>query len=219
MPDACEARLKDRAASATVDESSQAPAADSETYLQPVHGWTCFFCGDTFMHERQARIHFGATPEQRPGCLLRIEPGERPLLRALRFAQDENARLRDEIDSEFAAEYHSRIAGDIRSIAAFKTCSTLRDVFNLYDHWEGRAIAAEARLAAIVARRPAPMMLSEFEAGMLVRYVPYHADGDPRHPDCEEGRVTRVDLKTGTVFVEFKGTTPQGCNPDQLQRR
>ncbi len=56
----------------------------------------------------------------------------------------------------------------------------------------------------------------EYKPGDLVKYVPYHADGNGKHPDCETGKVTSVGA-TGTVFVRFSGSTSQGCNPDQLR--
>lgn len=31
-------------------------------------------------------------------------------------------------------------------------------------------------------------VLSDFHVGDMVRYVPYHAHGDIRHPDCENAR-------------------------------
>jgi hypothetical protein len=56
--------------------------------------------------------------------------------------------------------------------------------------------------------------LSAYNAGDMVRYVPYHAHGDIRHKDCENGRVTsRNDTY---VFVRFRGETSQACKPDQL---
>jgi hypothetical protein len=58
--------------------------------------------------------------------------------------------------------------------------------------------------------------LSDFEAGDRVRYVPYHAHGDVRHADCENGRVTSVN--SVYVFVRFRpeGETSEACLPDQL---
>ncbi len=57
--------------------------------------------------------------------------------------------------------------------------------------------------------------LSDFQVNQMVRYVPYHAHGDVRHADCENGRVTS---KNDTfVFVRFKGETSQACYPDQLR--
>lgn len=63
---------------------------------------------------------------------------------------------------------------------------------------------------------PSELQLSDFKAGDRVRYVPYHAHGDVRHADCENGRVTSVNHVY--VFVRFnpEGETSQACMPDQL---
>lgn len=42
----------------------------TDTYPAPAHGWTCFHCGETFMHPNAARLHFGETPEVQPKCLI-----------------------------------------------------------------------------------------------------------------------------------------------------
>lgn len=57
----------------------------------------------------------------------------------------------------------------------------------------------------------------EFRVGDLVKYIPNHAHGDPKHPDCETG-VVRVIAQHGTVFVLFRGSTPAGCYADNLVR-
>ena len=55
----------------------------------------------------------------------------------------------------------------------------------------------------------------DFSMGDLVRYVPYHAYGDCRHPDCEDGTVTSKNQIY--VFVRFAGKNfAQACAPDQL---
>lgn len=60
------------------------------------------------------------------------------------------------------------------------------------------------------------LQLADFKAGDRVRYVPYHAHGDLQHEDCENGRVTSVNLLY--VFVRFRpeGETSEACLPDQL---
>lgn len=59
------------------------------------------------------------------------------------------------------------------------------------------------------------MNLTDFKPGMFVRYVPHHAHGDIKHPDCEMGVVTS---RTETfVFVRFGVRIhSQACKPDQL---
>lgn len=42
---------------------------DHETYRQPFGGWVCFHCGDTLKTPKEARAHFGETPQALPRCL------------------------------------------------------------------------------------------------------------------------------------------------------
>lgn len=65
-----------------------------DTYIAPEHGWTCFHCGETFMHEYTARLHFGKTPNLEPAC--QIKAGEFGLVRKLRWLEQENSRLNAE---------------------------------------------------------------------------------------------------------------------------
>jgi hypothetical protein len=126
----------------------------SATYAPPPHGWTCFHCGETFMHEQVARTHFGTHPGVVPGCLERVGIGEdRGLLRKLRIAQKEVELLRSDINDEISSShaFYSRLAFHLKSFAPFRDCRSLQDVFNVYDSMEGRAIAAEERLAASAA--------------------------------------------------------------------
>jgi len=64
-----------------------------ETYEYPMHGWTCFFCGETFKTIGSARDHFGNTPLSQPGCQIKVGE-ERGLLMALRRAEEELTRYR-----------------------------------------------------------------------------------------------------------------------------
>jgi hypothetical protein len=60
------------------------------------------------------------------------------------------------------------------------------------------------------------MANDKFESGDAVTYVPNHAHGDLKHPDCEHGIVSSVNA-SGTVFVRFGGRpNSQGCNPEDL---
>lgn len=61
---------------------------------------------------------------------------------------------------------------------------------------------------------------SDFKEGQRVTYVPYHANGDAKHKDCEFGIVsscndTYVFVKYYTSAGELK-TTAQATKPDQL---
>ncbi|HEY1051233.1 MAG TPA: hypothetical protein VGE39_15790 [Prosthecobacter sp.] len=59
--------------------------------------WKCFHCGEVFTDAGSAAEHFGRTEAQQPGCIIKVElGGERGLLRALRTAEAELARYREE---------------------------------------------------------------------------------------------------------------------------
>lgn len=65
-----------------------------------LEGWVCFFCGELFTTVGGARDHFGATLADRPGCLIKVRPGnERGLLMELREAQEKIRQLEDALSA------------------------------------------------------------------------------------------------------------------------
>lgn len=60
------------------------------------------------------------------------------------------------------------------------------------------------------------LSMEEAVIDMRVIYVPYHANGDHLHKDCERGRITSKN--DHYIFVRFSGETSQACLPDQLVR-
>lgn len=154
--------LTDRPVAAVMCETC-AGVARGEVYLPPKHGWTCFHCGETFHVEAQARGHFGTDPMAEPACLVRaaalarvprVPRREWPDMYRLRDLEAEVAKLRAEAEDEHSRAYYARQESEIRgTAAAFKDCRTLRDVFNLYDSMEGRALAAEERATAAEQQR------------------------------------------------------------------
>lgn len=85
-----------------------------ETYIAPRHGWVCFHCGEHFQNTdkgvEDAQLHFGTTPDAKPGCLLRMQHNERALLKHIRFLEDELATLRHKVcdeDTDLEREMHS----------------------------------------------------------------------------------------------------------------
>lgn len=70
----------------------------------PEHGWTCFFCGETFTTIGAARDHFGNEPFADTACRIKVGE-ERGLVMALRRAEKELARYRAE-DSDADREFH-----------------------------------------------------------------------------------------------------------------
>lgn len=62
-----------------------------DVYPRPPDGWVCFHCGERFTSYGSAEDHFGARPEDKPACLIKLGE-ERGLLMALRRAE---ARIRE----------------------------------------------------------------------------------------------------------------------------
>lgn len=60
-------------------------------------GWQCFHCSEVFTTVGGAADHFGATPDAKPGCLIRVQLGNE------RGLEMEVRRLEDEVDSLRAA--------------------------------------------------------------------------------------------------------------------
>lgn len=49
---------------------------EQEYYTIPKHGWTCYFCGETFTKPGAAADHFGPDLDSGPGCLVKVEAGD-----------------------------------------------------------------------------------------------------------------------------------------------
>ena len=65
----------------------------NETYKQPEHGWVCFHCGEVFKSVGSARDHFGETPKEVPGCIIKAG-NEKGLLMELRRTQKQLEKLK-----------------------------------------------------------------------------------------------------------------------------
>lgn len=137
-----------------IDNYEQRPEATG-TYETPKHGWTCFFCGETFTTYGAARDHFGEQPTDLAACQIKVGE-ERGLVMELRRAQRAQAewQLRA-LGAEAGEEGSIRIAADLRlgmkSYKPFSACWTMQDVFNVYDSMEGRALKAEESEAKLLA--------------------------------------------------------------------
>jgi len=78
--------------------------SNSNSYPIPKHGWTCFFCGETFTTPGSAQDHFGSEPYAEVAC--KIKAGEeRGLIMELRKVEAELARYRNE-DSDKDREFY-----------------------------------------------------------------------------------------------------------------
>lgn len=85
--------VRDRGSRRDAETPSEEQA---ETFNFPAHGFTCFHCGDTFHSVKGAREHFGETPDEQPGCVLKLSHGERGLLAVIRAQYFELQRYREE---------------------------------------------------------------------------------------------------------------------------
>jgi hypothetical protein len=126
-----------------------------DTYLAPAHGWTCFHCGEHFPctddGERLAREHFGPTPDWSPECVERRTLSDFKILELSRRARAEAQEFleqRHEADGEADAA-HCRLLPLRRFPAA-----SVEEAFNMFHSMEGRALAAEAILAAAAEAAP-----------------------------------------------------------------
>lgn len=75
--------------------------------------WTCFHCGETFQDEECAQVHFGHHEDADPGCILRMQPGEEPLLQRIRELEAEISDIRYQLldnDSATDRRMHGMIA-------------------------------------------------------------------------------------------------------------
>lgn len=67
-------------------------------YIPPDSGWCCFWCGEVFppygIHVQRAREHFGITEGTEPGCVMRLNRGDRGLLSKVRELEEELDEVR-----------------------------------------------------------------------------------------------------------------------------
>ena len=81
-----------------------------DTFTMPVHGFTCFHCGETFTTPGSARDHFGFDPSADPACRIKIG-AERGLVMALRKVEKELSdawRAIHEESTEAAKAYYAQ---------------------------------------------------------------------------------------------------------------
>ena len=70
--------------------------------------------------------------------------------------------------------------------------------------------------------------MKDFRHGDLVRYIPNHADGNVKHPDCQNGVVSSVndnwvfvkyDCLACTMFTGYEPYTAQATKRENLTYR
>lgn len=93
-----------------------------------VKSWTCFHCDETFTDEKLARLHFGPTVADEPGCLIKVRLGaERGLLLALREAEERIARYMEN-DSDVMRSMHGMQARHARQLVEAEEAGYLRGI-------------------------------------------------------------------------------------------
>jgi len=119
--------------------------------------WRCFHCDFVTNDLGEAQAHFGDrddADEFTPICKWwdRLSEDERlanhqQTLKELEAERNETDRQRVAIEG---LEYQiDSILAQIKSFKPFRGCNSIYDVFCVYDSMEGRALAAEERLAEI----------------------------------------------------------------------
>jgi len=129
------------------DETILAQREDAVTQT-----WRCFHCEFQTTDRAEAAAHFGDREESEPLCLTwtRLNSDERAqeyqsLTRELEGEREETARLRSRIEG-----LEDNVSGTACGIASrFKGCTTIQEVWCLYDSLEGRALVAEQATPAI----------------------------------------------------------------------
>ena len=120
-----------------------------DTYLAPEDGWVCFHCGERFMNEHNARLHFGPMPDAEPGCVMKLLSEDKRLLIKIRKLQSIIDDLREQNEQ---LDYEGGLASSIKHELSeqFNGAKTVREAWFQYESMEGRALAAEERLEALL---------------------------------------------------------------------
>jgi hypothetical protein len=147
-----EAEARQSACPDCADLQRQLAAAKAEAAAAQAT-WRCFHCGFESADPAEAEAHFGErddAEEFKPLCKWwkRIDDGERAqtlqdTIQQLNAERDETARLLVKIEG---LEYRLTGFEDL-TYSRFKVRS-INDAYSLYDSMEGRALAAEEKLAA-----------------------------------------------------------------------
>lgn len=149
--------------------------------------WRCFHCDEAFTDRAAACEHFG---ESRVGVPLCQEPRDvQEALRRTRIAENESLRMADSLGQERTE--NERLAHLLASWERQFGTTDPRAAWNRLDSMEGRALAAEARVA-------------ELEAAL--RAVAARLDqpvfrGDEKAGSAATARILRADIRSALVVA------------------
>jgi hypothetical protein len=126
----------------------------SDAILQAMP-WRCFHCDFITTDREEAEAHFGDRDdptEFKPICKWWASMSDDERIATLQdIIKQLNAEQRENMSQRTAIEgltYQvDGLVNSIKSYAPFRECSTIYQVFCVYDSMEGRALAAEAKLA------------------------------------------------------------------------
>ena len=111
----------------------------------PDTGWKCFHCGVVCATHADATEHFGPTEAWKPSCQDRGT--ELELLARTRAAEsDAHEFLGQRNDADEQSEIAS---AKLSELGRFKGAKTIYDAWCMFESMEGRALAAEAMMAAV----------------------------------------------------------------------
>jgi hypothetical protein len=115
--------------------------------------WRCFHCDFITTDPAEAESHFGErddAEEFNPICKWwdRMGDDERiatlqSYIKDIRAEQEENYRLRRQIEG---LEYQVDAPPPWKGYRVFRECTSINEIFCLYDSMEGRALAAEEQI-------------------------------------------------------------------------
>lgn len=156
--DYSECRSKVTAAIESERSRALADVAELEARLMASEKWICFHCGFETSDRDEAHAHFGDrddAEEFTPTCTwwAKLTAEERAqeiqdLLQQITAEQNDNGLLRSQIEGlehQAKGQLH-----EIQGFKAFSKCTSVTEVFQLYDSMEGRALLAEQDVVELV---------------------------------------------------------------------
>lgn len=135
--------------------------AETDASVPPANGWCCFHCGERFpsTHRgvREAREHFGPTPDWEPACVERWTKSDGALQKLARKARMREHRAWER--TRKAEEEAENLGCELSSWRhAIKGATTVNEVRCALESMEGRALAAEAVLGELQRTAPAALL-------------------------------------------------------------
>lgn len=161
-----------------------------------VREWRCFHCGETFTDEQEARNHFGVDEEWQAGCVDPLTKDEKErradqvqMYQELDRERDENSRL---MSRDYVLGCWER---DL--VKFFNGAKSIHQAYLALDAMEGRALAAEEKLAALAAppaRSSGGPTVSDIEIGEIVEE---HISRNPGWDETSVGQALRREFNIG----------------------